>query len=77
MIDRMKVKAWTEVEHNCEVHKLTVTKLAGTFQGHQSYKVTGVAYRDGEQLLVGGLVNAHNFSGVKVWDTSDNPFLGL
>ena len=71
------VKRYIEREHSCEVFNLAVTKLAGTFQGLQSWKVDGIAYRNDERLLVGGLVNAQNFSGVKVWDKTDNPFLGL
>ncbi len=71
------VKRYIETEHNCEVTELAITKLAGTFENYQSHKVDGVAYRNGERLLIGGLVNAQNFSGVKVWDKTDNPFLGL
>ena len=71
------VRNYIETEHRCEIQHLAITKLAGTFQNHQSFKVDGIAYRNGERLLVGGLVNEHNFSGVKVWDSSDNPFLNL
>lgn len=66
-----RVRRFIETEYDCEVTDLHVK------QWFDSYKVDGTAYRKGEKLIVGGMVRAHNFSGVKIWGRDDKPFEGL
>ena len=70
------VRRYIETEYNCEVTELAIRPME-LHATTQSWKVDGCAYRNGERLIVGGTVNAHNFSGVRVWDKGDNPFQGL
>jgi len=73
------VKRFIETEHNCEVTELAIRPMGmiGEMVTGRSWKVDGCAYRNGERLIVGGTVNDHNYSGVRVWDKGDNPFADL
>ena len=69
------VRRFIETEYSCEVTELAIHPMK--FGEGQSWKVDGCAYRNGDRLIVGGTVNAHNYSGVRVWDKGDNPFADL
>ena len=67
------VKRYVEVEFGCEVTELSVKRIKNT----DGYKVDGIAFRNGERLSVMGTCNAHNYSGVRIWDDTDDPFSGI
>ncbi len=75
-MNQTNLKAFIETEHNCQVAELYVTPIKTT----DGFLVEGTVTRDGETLRLGGVVKAHNFSAVKVWDRSpffNDPFKGL
>ena len=67
------VRRFIETEYNCEVSELAIRPIKNT----DGYKVDGIAYRNGERLSVMGSVNPHNYSGVRIWDDTDDPFSGI
>ena len=71
------VRRFIEVEYDCEVTELAIHKFSHGLPDKTIWKVDGVAWRNGERLIVGGTVNDHNYSGVRVWDKGDNPFADL
>jgi formylmethanofuran dehydrogenase subunit C len=75
----MNVRKFVETEYQCEVTDMHIApiKVKG-YALTATWKVTGTAYRHGRKMLVGGSVNAHNFSGVEVFDAAtDDPFTDL
>jgi hypothetical protein len=76
----MNVRQFVEHEYQCEVTDMHIEQmdLIGYAVTGRTWKVTGTAYRHGRKLLVGGTVNAHNFSGIEIFDAAtDDPFSDL
>ena len=67
------VRRYLETEYNCEVSELAIRPIKNT----DGWKVDGIAWRNGHRFSVGGIVNAHNYSGVRIWDDTDDPFENL
>jgi len=67
------VKRYIEAEFGVEVTELAIRRIKNT----DEYKVDGIAFRNGERLSVMGTCNAHNYSGVRVYGSDDDPFSDL
>ena len=80
---RDSVRRYIETEYSCEVTELAIRPIVGTgcsqpgCHGPDGFKVDGIAWRNGHRFSVGGTVNAHNYSGVRIWDATDDPFENL
>ena len=70
------VRRYIETEYGCEVTELHIPARP-TVGTADTFKVDGIAYRNGERLSVMGSVNPHNYSGVMVCGADDDPFTDL